>query len=347
MSIRWTFVFLCGLASLVSGAAMVGFERWSTRAGGPLHHVGWLVAALAVLCAIALSVAYAVAQPVFRRLYDIEEAAALIASGRLHHRVETMGETDEIGQLGDQFNRMGETIEQQVALLQRLADENRRLAEAAERLAAVDERQRLARELHDSVSQQLFAVTMLAAAAQRQCETPAPALPATLRQLADLANAAQREMRALLLHLRPVDLDGRGFVDAARAFLSAVQDRHQLRCTLHADARLVLSSGTEEQLFRILQEAIANVLKHADAQTVEVHLQQDGYTVRLTVLDDGVGVDAAAGSGGESMGLRAMRERAQSLGGRCEIWRRDQGTAVEVQIPVVASDAVEQEGETT
>ena len=293
----------------------------------------WLVgtAVLAVLCAFVTN---QIIQPARRRLYELEEAAALIASGRLQHRVPTMDDTDEIGRVAEQFNKMGETIEQNVAALQRLAEENRILAAESEQSATLSERQRLARELHDSVSQELFAVSMLASSAVRQYETGSDAVTGTLRQLAELAAAAQREMRALLLHLRPMELEGRGLSEGLAAFMAAIEERHQLQHRLTYEVEDKLVPSVEEQLFRIAQEAVANVLKHAGATEIRLAVTSDGRLLKLSVLDDGIGIPESIQSG-DSYGISAMKERAAQLGGRCEIWRREHGTAVEVQIPIV------------
>lgn len=299
-------------------------------------HAPYLITTASVCLFGALWVAFRVAQSIRRRLYNLEEAASLIAAGRLHHRVDTMGDTDEIGRLTEQFNQMGDKLERQVRLLQQLADENQALTAEAEQVAALRERQMLARELHDSVSQQLFALSMLSSSAQRQYLAAAPSLAQTIDQLQELSVAAQREMRALLLHLRPVDLEGRDFYEAVSGFLTAVQQRHGLVCSFQADVNTVLSPSMEEQLYRILQEAVANVLKHAEASELDVTMSQDGQVLILTVMDNGKGIaDTRPVAIVDSYGLRAMEERAVSLGGRLELWRRAKGTTVEVYIPIV------------
>ena len=316
----------------IAAAALAWSAGGVALTGQALMQVLLLLLGLLVAAIVA---AYWMGRPLRRRLLEIEEAAALIASGRLQYRVPTWGETDEVGRLADGFNRMGDQIEQQVSLLQALAEDNRRLAGEAERAAVMEERQRLARELHDSVSQQLFAVTMLAATAQRQHDTQQPILTETLRQLSSLANTAQREMRALLLHLGPVELEGRSLTDAAQAFLSSVTERHGLQVELRDELESALGDAVEAHLFRILQEAVANILKHAHAGHCAVHLWEDAQSIYLAVSDDGVGIDEgqAGQSSGDAYGLQAMRERAAMLGGRCDIWRRDQGTTVQVQVP--------------
>lgn len=292
-----------------------------------------LLAGLVVIASAAAMVGYRLSQMFRRRLLEIEEAAVLMAGGRLQHRVARFGERDEIDQVAEEFNRMGEQLEHQVALLQQLAEENRALAHDAERVATLEERQRLARELHDSVSQDLFAIMMLAETAIRRFETGSSKLPATLAQIADLANRGQREMRALLLHLRPVELDGRSFQEAAEGFLRAVEERHDLRASFHFRVEGNLPLTVEEQLFRILQEAVSNVLKHAKATQVGVQVAERTASYELEVYDDGVGLSETSLTASDTYGMKAMRERAARLGGRMEILPRDPGTIVRVIIP--------------
>ncbi|WP_245631724.1 sensor histidine kinase [Alicyclobacillus ferrooxydans] len=295
----------------------------------------WMVIGVGVVwLLIGFGIGYTVVQPFLRRLYNLEEAATLIAAGRLQHRIDGVEEWDEVGRIGRQFNVMAEQIEEQVRTLRRLAEENRRLAVDAEQLATVQERQRLARELHDSVSQQLFALSMLASSALKQERQQLPTLPNTVAQIAEIATTAQREMRALLLHLRPIELQGRNFDEAAKSFLDAISDRHQLSCTFVQKTNIALEPAVETQLFRILQEAVGNVLKHADARTIQVTWERSGTMCTLSIVDDGKGIEPSD-EVGDSYGIHAMKERATALGGRCNIWRIGQGTAVEVQLPII------------
>lgn len=323
---------LTGLCSVSTVTLLWGFHVDLGWVWVSAWVMGWIV--------VGAVTSHTVIQPFVRRLYGLEEAAVLIAAGRLGHRIENDDQSDEVSRIARQFNVMATKIEEQVKTLRKLAEENRTLARDVEQVAIGHERQRLARELHDSVSQELFALSMLAASAQQLNEAKAASLGDTLGQIADIATAAQREMRALLLHLRPVELEGRSFVDAAGAFLEAVEERHTLHCSLDVRSSMPLEPAVEEQLFRIVQEATANVLKHADAGEVRVVWETDGAIGKLTILDDGKGIKTADGAG-DSYGIRAMKERAVGLGGQCDVWRRPQGTAVEVLIPILKGQGEE------
>jgi len=297
-----------------------------------------LLMLLLVLLLVSIILGYFLAQPQRRRLYEIEEAAVLLAAGRLQHRVAIMGNGDEIDSLATRFNEMGTKLQQQVKMLQDLAEENTELAEQSDRWSVLEERQRLARELHDSVSQQLFALNMLSATALRYYETSSEQLAVTLRQINDLTMAAQREMRALLLHLRPVELAGRTLAEACQSFLEAVAQRHNLPAEFQYEVNDSLPAAVEEHLFRILQEAVANVLKHARAEHLELVISGDATRVEMTVLDDGVGIQQDINKNDDSYGIKSMRERAETLGGALHMWSRAQGTGIRVVIPLVAKE---------
>jgi NarL family two-component system sensor histidine kinase LiaS len=336
MSIRFAFVTVAVVFTSIGSVVTLMALHWMTPIPWTGHELLVLSGVEFGLWVIAIWTAYRVVQPFRRRLYDLEEAATLIASGRLQHRLSTSRHMDEIGSVAEQFNKMSEKLENQVRALRRVVDENQHLSKETEQSAVLGERQRLARELHDSVSQQLFAISMLSASAQKQLVSQPARLHETLSGLEELANAAQREMRALLLHLRPVELQGRNFGDAADSFLNAVEERHGLKCTFECQVDRSLGASVEEQLFRILQEAVANVLKHAEASTILVRLMEDGPVIVLTILDDGKGIAEDDGDqSADAYGIRAMQERAVLLGGRLQMWRRKQGTAVEIQFPIV------------
>jgi PAS domain S-box-containing protein len=222
-----------------------------------------------------------------------------------------------------------------------MAVENARLYEQAEQAAALDERSRLARELHDSVTQSLYSVTMYAEAAARlltsgQGETAAE----YLRDARDTAQEALREMRLLIFELRPLALEQSGLAGALQARLEAVEKRAGVQAELRvvgveelADAEW-LPLAAQQELYYIAQEALNNSLKHAKAQVLQVGLQLRGGAVRLEVADDGVGFDLATAGGRGGLGLPGMRERVHRLGGRLQIESAPgQGTKVTVEIP--------------
>jgi signal transduction histidine kinase len=207
-----------------------------------------------------------------------------------------------------------------VALAQRagLAIENARLYEAARGKAALEERQRLARELHDSVSQVLYAIALNAAAAERFLASDPGRLEHLVGDVHRLAEVGLAEMRALIFELRPESLESEGLVAAIEKQVAAVRARYRLaiRATLGQEPDVPLAM--KEGVYRVAQEALHNVAKHARAQTVDVALAADAVNLVLRVSDDGQGFDPAQPFPGH-LGVQSMRERAVALGGTLEV----------------------------
>ncbi|MCM3088350.1 sensor histidine kinase [Bhargavaea ginsengi] len=231
---------------------------------------------------------------------------------------------------------VGEVEELLTTQRERLKEISDKRAENQEQMVQerlVQERQRLARELHDSVSQQLFAASMLlsAMAERERAETGAPSR--TLEQVEKTVQQAQLEMRALLLHLRPAPLNNKTLSEGLRGLL------HELDEKVHFTIRgriedVPLSKGAEDHLFRIAQETLSNTLRHAKATELDVlFVERDGLAI-FRVQDNGIGFRDGDGKSG-SYGLRNVRERAIEIGGTCKIVSvPSQGTIVEVKLPV-------------
>ncbi len=186
----------------------------------------------------------------------------------------------------------------------------------AKEAAVLEERSRLARELHDSVSQSLYSVSLLAETARHHAE--AGDLKSTYSILADLNNTVQetsKEMRLLIYNLRPEILKREGFRGALQQRLDAVESRSGIKVQLLMEGEMQLSELEEDTFYRIIQEALNNTLKHSSATkvTVKVHIKKDNAEIQ--VLDDGIGFDADAISDKGGMGLTSIQERAENLGG--------------------------------
>jgi PAS domain S-box-containing protein len=199
-----------------------------------------------------------------------------------------------------------------------IALENARLYGQARRLAVLEERQRLARELHDSVSQALYGIGLGARTARAQLERdPAKAI-GPLEYVLSLADAGLAEMRALIFELRPDSLEREGLVAALAKQAAALHARHQMEVTTAFCDEPDLAFEAKEALYRIAQEALNNIVKHARAGHVELRLEDCGAQIVLGVQDDGVGFDPEGRYPGH-FGLHSMQERAVRLGGRLEI----------------------------
>jgi PAS domain S-box-containing protein len=216
-----------------------------------------------------------------------------------------------------------------------LAIENARLREQAGQAAAMEERGRLARELHDSVTQSLYSVTMYTEAAARLITTGQKSEAADyLREARDTAQEALREMRLLIYQLRPPVLEKGGLAVALQVRLDAVERRGGIQAELTVEGENRLPPSIQAELHQIAQEALNNALKHAHARKVQVHLRFGEAATRLEVEDDGVGFDLAATQPGGGLGLPGMKERVQKIGGRLKIDSASgQGTKVSVEVP--------------
>jgi signal transduction histidine kinase len=215
-----------------------------------------------------------------------------------------------------------------------VAVQNARLYEQARQLAVVQERNRLARDLHDSVMQALYGVTMYAEAAARQLGLQDVDVAAEhLHEIRDTAQEALREMRLLIFELRPPALRQDGLVTALRSRLEAVEGRVGLETELDVGGECWLAPDLEEGLYRVAQEALNNTLKHACASHVSVSLRQDERAVILEIVDDGIGFDPAAIHEGGGFGLRSMEERVARLGGKLDV-QSEQGKGTRVHVEV-------------
>lgn len=302
----------------------------------PRPPVAFLVAAAAAAAALATVAGYRVTWSLKRRIRPLTQGVAIFAAGGMRHRIEVDGD-DEVSDLAQALNGMAERHARQVEALQRMAEERVRLGGEASRAAVLEERQRLARDLHDAVSQAIFSIAMTTAAARRLIAQDPERAAQRMAEAESLAAMAQREMRALLLELRPVELAGRPLTEALGQFLGELGERHEVDTRFTAEGGDGLGPALEDGLFRIAQEAVVNAIRHAAPTRVEVRLAADAARVRLVVQDDGRGFDPASAAPDAHYGLGSMRERAQELGGVLTVRSAPgRGTDVEVVVPRVA-----------
>lgn len=215
-----------------------------------------------------------------------------------------------------------------------VAVENARLYEQAQQLAVIKERNRLARDLHDSVTQALYAVTLYSEAGARQLRSGQVDMAVDhLREIRITAQESLKEMRLLIFELRLPMLQNEGLVAALQARLEAVESRVGLETDFQAVGDVRLSPAVEDGLFRIAQEALNNTLRHACASQVSVELRQDDHTVTLEIADDGIGFDLDAAQDQGGFGLRGLFERTVRLGGRLTVQTSPgNGTRIRVEV---------------
>jgi signal transduction histidine kinase len=231
------------------------------------------------------------------------------------------------GQVAQRTEELRWEMEQRVA-----TEEALRRSEAEK--AVVDERNRLARDLHDSVTQALYAVTLYADASTRLLSSGrVDSATDNLGKLRRTAKQALGEMRLLIFELRPPVLEEEGLAGALQLRLETVERRSGLETDLFVQGEGRPPPEVEEGLYRIALEALNNTLKHAQARSVAVSLWLDASSVTVEVADDGVGFDPAMGGDRGGLGLRGMAERVEKLGGALTVDSGSgEGTRVRVRV---------------
>jgi signal transduction histidine kinase len=240
-----------------------------------------------------------------------------------------------------------EPDDEDVAFLSAIGDqaavaiENARLVAQIGESASLEERHRLARDLHDSISQAMFSLTLHTRAVQLAHSQHPPdreSVAQGIAELRELTQGVHAEMRALIFQLRPGALHDEGLVAAVTKQAAAVAARSGLAIEVAGpDERLPLPEAVEEELFRLVQEALNNVVKHAGAHQVRIEFRTTDGELTIRVADDGVGFDPGTPYPGH-LGLTSMAERAARAGGRLRVDSRPSGpTVVEVLLPVAAS----------
>ena len=213
----------------------------------------------------------------------------------------------------------------------------RNLLRQAADLAASEERAHLSRELHDSVTQAMFSMTLVSRSIELLLDKDPSAVPARLAELRELQRDALAELRALVFELRPGNVEQQGLVTALRTHAAALSGRIGLPVVIEADLPDRPALEVEDALYRIAQEALHNVVKHAGAHQARVDLARVPDGIRLRVRDDGHGFDPATVPDGH-LGIAGMHARAARLGGRLTVTSTPgQGTVVEALVPATAA----------
>jgi signal transduction histidine kinase len=201
--------------------------------------------------------------------------------------------------------------------------------------AQEEERQRIARELHDGLGPTLAGLNIRLLTIHRQLEREDHPLAAEVKQMAEHAQVSIRDIRRLIHDLRPVALDELGLVPALREYLSRCQHEHGLSIEFAADNGERLPAALETALFRITQEAVNNVVRHAQAGLVQVALNRREDHINLSIVDDGQGFEVHPPCSGKHLGLWSMCERVEQLGGQFQVQSAPgQGTTVTTSVPL-------------
>ncbi len=284
---------------------------------------------------VGLLLAWLFVRPVTRRVLRIAKASQQFAAGNLATRVQDK-HGDEVGQMARQFDGMADTLEQNVGVLRELAQRNADLTRQAEEAAIQAERVRLSRDLHDDIAQRMFSLSVSTATLPAAIERDQTQAVAQAEAIAALAEQTLLQLRALLVELRPSQVLQRGMAEALQILCSEWSATYNIPvdCSIMLTGQRI-PAGVEDVLYRVAQESLNNVAKHAQAGSVQVSLVEGRRQITLSTTDDGRGFDLASASSSAKFGLISMRERAHSLGGSLSVESDTaQGTTIRLSLPL-------------
>ncbi|MDQ0226661.1 sensor histidine kinase [Metabacillus niabensis] len=268
-----------------------------------------------------------------KQLYTVETAVKELEKGRpipIEQQV-----LPEIHDIWVRIEKIQKNMLEQTKLSQKLANEKAEDHEKRVQEMVSQERNRLARELHDSVSQQLFAASMMMSAITESKPLSDDRETKQLKLIEETIQQSQLEMRALLLHLRPAALKGKTLQEGVEELLVELMQKVSMKIKWKVE-HMQLDKGVEEHLFRILQESVSNTLRHAKATTLDVLLIKRDDFVIMRVSDDGVGFEVDNEGKTGSYGMQNMYERAIEIGGTIKVVSlKNKGTRLEVKVPVL------------
>ncbi len=259
-----------------------------------------------------------ISRSMIQRFGDIGKAVKEWSKGNLKTTIDDNGQ-DEIGLLAQRLNTMANRLNT--------------LLKTQQELAVLEERQRLARDLHDAVKQQIFAATMQLAAAQKQIQQNPQKAQLLLEDATSLMHQSQVELTNIIQQLRPLNLKNAGFASVLQEYLNTWERRTGIQVKRAIKISEPLSPSIAEALLRIIQEGLSNVARHSNANALTFMLRQEAQKVRLTIADNGQGFEPNSVALGN--GLRNMAERTEELGGRFQLHSTPgKGTTIEVEIPL-------------
>ncbi|NIK78538.1 NarL family two-component system sensor histidine kinase LiaS [Paenibacillus castaneae] len=326
---KWELIGMFVLASMLS--YFLGSVTWNAL----INETGKTevrLAAASVFLLVSAACGYWAAQRIGRRIDTLHLSLKQASNGNFGVRI-TEGGHNSFIVVYREFNELAEQMEKRMKLLQMRGEEYVMTESASNEAAVLEERKRLARDLHDTVSQQLFAIHMCASSLPKLQQVDRERADSVLEQLVNMSNLAQKQMRNFIAQLRPMELEGRTLYEALDKWFPDYCRQNHLQGELEWRLKDPLSEAKEHQLFLIAQEAMANIVKHAGAKGCTLTLSDNERQVVMIVQDDGAGFNPDEVKRG-SYGLSTMQERAQKLGGSAEIWSKPgSGTRVKVTIP--------------
>lgn len=284
-----------------------------------------LVSAAGILVAVFLT--WILTRPIL----ELVTTTQAVAKGDFSPRVPRWA-NDEIGDLATAFNAMTEELAHTDELRRERESLRRQLMEKVI-TTQEDERRRIARELHDSTSQNLTSLIVGLRMMEAQCANCAS--PTKAADLRNVASKTLDEVHDLSMRLRPRVLDDLGLAAALERLAHEWQARYKIPVDVVIQLEERLPGEIETTIYRIVQEALTNIVRHAQAKSASILIEKHGDTVRAIVEDDGIGFDVNTNQGELHLGLLGMRERAELLNGTLTIESTPgQGTSIFIQIPL-------------
>ncbi|MBL4953671.1 sensor histidine kinase [Neobacillus sp. YIM B02564] len=336
----WGVVFAILMAVIISTVFLFIFPLNSWSELWTRHFMDIPIVIFIPAFSIAMGILLGTATGLYwkKQFSVIEHSLHQLEEGR-HHDIEreSFRSVTEMQIIAERIEKIGKQITEQARHAQRLATEKVEDQEARIQEIIEQERNRLARELHDSVSQQLFAASMMMSAInETKQEAEETYEIKQLRMVEAMIHQSQLEMRALLLHLRPVALKNKSLQEGIEELLVELSQKVEMEIKWKVE-NFPLDKGVEDHLFRILQESVSNTLRHARASKLDVLLIKRDDLVILRVADDGIGFEMEEGKAG-SYGMQNMNERALEIGGTLKvISMKNKGTRLEVKVPVIVN----------
>ncbi|MBY7144030.1 sensor histidine kinase [Virgibacillus sp. NKC19-3] len=337
MSTMIRHVFTAVLFSLFLALILVGLtllifplDDWSLILKKEIGNVSFLLLVIGISITLGTILGLSIGRYWKQRLHQIEHRLDEMVKGQKF----TTGDVTykELGNIEMRMEQLQEKLRNQTEYSQRLATERANEREQSLQEIVVQERNRLARELHDSVSQQLFAASMMMSAINESNPPEHDSIKKQMQMVENMIHQSQLEMRALLLHLRPAALKGKSLQKGVEELLIEMTQKVPMEIDWKIE-EFRADKGVEDQLFRILQESMSNTLRHAEAVTFHVMLIERDETVILRTVDNGKGFDMENSRTG-SYGLQNMRERAYEVGGFFKVISvPNEGTQLEVKVP--------------
>ncbi|TCP18629.1 NarL family two-component system sensor histidine kinase LiaS [Scopulibacillus darangshiensis] len=339
-NIQWRLtrfaIGICVFVTLVLAGLFLTYYHLDIRTVFTLHwfNVPFIIVLLLFAVIVGALFGYLYGNTMKRRLEQLVASILKFERGNFAHRVADLGD-DEIGLMADHLNQMADTVEKQVASLQKLSTEKAEWNDQLKKSVISEERQRLARELHDAVSQQLFAISMMSSAVLESMGPGDEKVRSRIAMVEKMAGNAQNEMRALLMHLRPATLEGKGLKEGLEELFEEFRAKQPVDIRWEVADIPNLAKGIEDHLFRIVQEGMSNVFRHSQAASVTIRLSIVNRQLYLRIIDNGVGFDMDKPKT-SSYGLQSIQERANEIGGVAEIISfPGKGVQIEVKVPIL------------